>query len=161
MLSFYIDSPYAEDADSFHDAGFDAYATGLTFLRVMTQVVYGDKDSENKRLDFSLNQVTAFMGKVFVMRSDISFIHLNSEDGTRAPSKFIRFRNPRSIACILCLGFPVEHENKGYPARFPGVWGCVRSVEGFNVLFCYIEGCVKGCGGAGDVSARRVSWRGR
>jgi hypothetical protein len=76
-----LDSPYEEGEESFHDAGFDAYATGVTFLRVMSGVIYGDEESGNKRLDFSLSQVQEFMGKVFVMRSDISFIHLHSEDG--------------------------------------------------------------------------------
>jgi hypothetical protein len=98
-----LDSAYAQDADSFHDAGFDAYATGVTFLRVMSHVLYGDEgiyftshsnstESENKRLDFNLSQVNEYMNKVFVMRSDIAFIHLNSEDGMSSTQ--FNYRNP-------------------------------------------------------------------
>lgn len=61
-----------------HSAGYDAYATGLIFLKMAGLVSeLGDGES----VDISSENLAKVANKLHLMRSDIPFVHIDGEDG--------------------------------------------------------------------------------
>jgi len=79
-----------ERDEAFHDAGYDAFATGAVFLRMVGYTtLMREKKSEKSNLLRSIrlpglddDLLSSVINKLFVMRSEIPFLTLAGEDGT-------------------------------------------------------------------------------
>ncbi|KAI9012738.1 ribonuclease H-like domain-containing protein [Gaertneriomyces semiglobifer] len=65
------------DEDRYHEAGYDAYATGVVFLRLAAQAVQLPEDS---RLDFDHSILQTALNKLHLMRSDMSHLNIAGDD---------------------------------------------------------------------------------
>ncbi|TPX68544.1 hypothetical protein SpCBS45565_g02978 [Spizellomyces sp. 'palustris'] len=66
-----------EDADNFHEAGYDAYATGVVFVKLMGQIV---KNEGDRPLSFDSPAFQPALNKLHIMRSDIPYVNILGDE---------------------------------------------------------------------------------
>ena len=67
---------YNNGEKSYHEAGYDAYITGLSLLRMYSKIV---KPKKGDNID--LESDVCLPNKIFMMRSLMTSMNLNGEDG--------------------------------------------------------------------------------
>lgn len=78
-------SPYSGAV--YHEAGYDAYATGCVFLRMVAKIM--KRGIENtSRLDLLADELHPFASRIKLMRSDIPCMRLDDVDGKYAIAFF-------------------------------------------------------------------------
>ncbi|KAI9203692.1 ribonuclease H-like domain-containing protein [Polychytrium aggregatum] len=68
---------YTGPTQRFHEAGYDAYSTGLVFVKMISRV---EEYTEGTRIDFELRSLKRLKNCLHMMRSDFACIKLETEE---------------------------------------------------------------------------------
>ncbi|KAI8916855.1 ribonuclease H-like domain-containing protein [Entophlyctis helioformis] len=102
---------YKTGSKQLHEAGYDAYITGFSFLRLMGHV---SALKEGESLNWQADFVEHCNNKMFVMRSDISFFDIGGEDDIPDRSNVFKLSN-----------FPAKWKTSDIMTRFKDVGAVV------------------------------------
>ncbi|KAJ3280896.1 hypothetical protein HK104_000340 [Borealophlyctis nickersoniae] len=115
---------YDSDEGSFHEAGYDAYATGVAFLRMAAIATGGDGQ---KPIDFGHSVFRDTINKLYLMRSDLLFMNVNGPDDAPDRDHFFHIE-----------GFPGGTPNPDLHDEFRPYYGQV-SIHWIDASSCFIE----------------------
>ncbi|KAI8848274.1 ribonuclease H-like domain-containing protein [Chytridium lagenaria] len=80
---------YGDSSDKFHEAGYDAYATGVCFAKMLGEILF----TEGGRIRLSDPTLLEFSNKLYLMRSDSPFLNLAGDNDGPQRENLVYFRD--------------------------------------------------------------------
>ncbi|TPX32147.1 hypothetical protein SmJEL517_g04693 [Synchytrium microbalum] len=96
---------YSTTSASYHEAGWDAHATGAAFARLVAQFQQDTKISP--RVSFDEDTLLECLNRMNMMRSDLAYVHLNGPDD-----------QPDRSSVLHIFSMPQNYKQKDIEASF-------------------------------------------
>ncbi|KAJ3098487.1 hypothetical protein HDU97_003986 [Phlyctochytrium planicorne] len=103
---------YSDTSDKFHEAGYDAYVTGASFLKMLGMFVPTDSAG---RIKFGDKALQPYLNKLYLMRSDAPYLNLSGNDD-----------NPRRDNLVHVSQMPREWKTTDVQKHFFDAFGFVH-----------------------------------